>query len=305
MSDATPLRLGAGEGVFVVGADGMLGSRLVAAFRRDRVNVWGSTRREATVGSRRVYLDLANDVGQFSLPFSGGGTAILSAAHTSIDQCQRDPKATRRINVENTLALARKLSDAGMFVVFLSSNTVFDGLTAYTRAHATPNPQNEYGRQKADVEAQLLSMGDTASVIRFSKIIAPDMPVLSSWIRDLRSGVVVHPFSDAVMAPLSAAFATEVVVRAAIRKHSGLIQASASDDISYADAAKYLATNITADIKLIIPISSKTVGTFAFPSHTTLDSTKLSEFGLEAPLPTDALDDFIDATRGGTAAASR
>jgi dTDP-4-dehydrorhamnose reductase len=293
MSDVGPARDYTDQRVFVVGADGMLGSRLVTAFDHQGKSVWGSTRNRTTAGGKRVFLDLADNADHFTLPFSGAGAAILCAANTSIDQCQREPRVTRRVNVENTVALAKSLVDAGMFVVFLSSNTVFDGLTAYPGARDDPSPQHEYGRQKADAEAQLLDLGGSIAVIRLSKIIAPDMPLLRGWIEDMRAGKSVYPFSDAVMAPLSAAFATELICRVATYRRAGVTQASASEDISYASAAKYVAGKIAADVNLVKPVSCKSVGVLAFPDHTTLDTTELRELGLEAPPPTHVLDQLF------------
>jgi len=283
---------------FVVGLDGMVGSRLAAAFEHRGIRVWGSTRNHPTTGGKRIYLDLADHVDHFVPPFSGAGTAILCAACTSIDQCQREPRATRLVNVDNTIALAEKFVDAGMFVILLSSNTVFDGFTAFPRPQDLPNPSHEYGRQKADAEKRLLGMGKNTAVVRFSKIIAPDMPLLSGWMRELRSGRSVHPFSDAVMAPISAAFATELICRVATSQHPGVIQASATDDISYAGAARYLAAKIAADMDLVKPISSKDAGRSGFPDHATLDTAELAELGLEAPPPTRALDQFLDLPSG-------
>jgi dTDP-4-dehydrorhamnose reductase len=271
----------------------MLGSRLATAFERQGKSVWGSTRNHTKLGGKRVFLDLAGDAGDFVPPFSGAGTAILCAAHTSIEQCQLEPLATRRINVENTLALARRLLDAGLFVVFLSSNAVFDGRTAFRRSGDKPNPQHEYGRQKAEAEAYLLDFGESTAVIRFSKVIAPDMPLLSGWVRSLRAGEPIHPFLDAVMAPVSASFATELILLVATEKRAGVIQASASKDISYAGAAAYLATRIAVDTSLVKPVSCANAGMPAFPDHTTLDTTALRQLGLEAPSPTHALDQLV------------
>jgi dTDP-4-dehydrorhamnose reductase len=293
MSDTTVRPSDADEQIFVVGADGMLGRRLVTAFAKQGRSVWESTRNPTTAAGKRVYLDLANDVDDFVPPFLGAGTAILCAANTSIDHCQREPQATRRINVDHTVALARNLIDAAMFVVFISSNTVFDGSAAFAGSGDKPNPQHEYGRQKADAEAQLLDMGKNAAVIRFGKIIAPGMPLLSGWIRDLRAGETVHAFSDAVMAPVSADFAAEVICRLDTYKRAGVTQASASEDITYANAARYLARVIAADVNLIRPVSSRKAGIPAVPEHTTLNTSELLQLGLEAPLPTNALDQFL------------
>jgi dTDP-4-dehydrorhamnose reductase len=280
----------ADQSILVVGADGMIGRRLVAALEHEGKSVWGSTRKQTQVTERKVFLDLAETVCEYPLPLAKIGTAILCAACTSIERCRLESTATRRINVENTVALSKRLVDEGIFVIFLSSNTVFDGQTAFPKATDRTNPQTEYGRQKAEAEEQLLSLGDRVAVVRFSKIIPPNMPLLTGWASDLSAGKIIRPFSDSVMAPVSVTFAVELLSRVLTHQLSGITQASASNDMSYEHAAKYIAAKLAADIRLIEPISHMQVGISVFPKHTTLDTARLSELGLEAPLPTHALD---------------
>ena len=80
----------------------------------------------------------------------------------------------------------------------------------------------EYGRQKAEAESQLLQFGNMVAIVRFSKIIAPVMPLFQSWIHDLKAGKSIHPFSDMVMAPVSLTFATRVLCDIAENKTSGI-----------------------------------------------------------------------------------
>lgn len=281
---------GGGRSVLVVGADGMLGRRLVTELERGGRCVWASTRRRTRLGDREIFLDLAEPACGPQLPLDSIGTAVLCAAVTSMERCRLDPAATRRINVANTIALARRLVDAGVFVVFLSSNTVFDGQTAFPKSTDRTNPQTEYGRQKAQAEEQLLRLGDGIAVVRFSKVIPPDMPLIGGWASDLLVGKVIHPFSDSVMAPVSSTFAVELLIRLVTRRLSGIIQASASNDMTYESAARYVAAKLTASVKLIEPISHTQMGISIVPKHTTLDASRLVEVELEAPPPTHALD---------------
>jgi xanthine dehydrogenase small subunit len=55
--------------------------------------------------------------------------------------------------------LARRLLSLGAFVVFTSTNLVFDGEQAHYATCATPHPTSEYGRQKAEAERALLALG--------------------------------------------------------------------------------------------------------------------------------------------------
>jgi len=135
-------------------------------------------------------------------------------------------------------------------------------------------------------------MGKSTVAFRFGKIVAPDVPLVSGWTRDSRVGEVVHPFSDAVLASLSTAFATKVICRVDTYKRPGVTHASVSDDIAYTHAAKYLAAKVVADMRSSKLASCKNVSFPAFPDHTALDTTELEHLGIEAPSPAHVLDQF-------------
>ena len=81
--------------------------------------------------------------------------AVICAAITRQELCRKEPEATRQINVVRTLDLIRDLVEAETFVVFLSTNLVFDGSRPQRRGDEPLSPKMEYGRQKAEVEEAL------------------------------------------------------------------------------------------------------------------------------------------------------
>jgi dTDP-4-dehydrorhamnose reductase len=278
--------------ILIVGADGMIGKSLFVTFQQEGKSVLGSTRNKVNAGEQKFYLDLdeSEDPCLLSLPMTMINTVIFCAAITSIKRCHLEPVSTRRINVVNTVSLAKKFIDAGIFTVFLSSNLVFDGRTAYAKPNDQKNPQTEYGRQKAETEEILLSLGQKVSVVRFSKVFSRDTPLLKGWASDMIAGKTIHPLSDGFMAPISDTFAIDVLKRVITHQISGITQASARDDISYEYAARYIAEKLSIDTKLIEPITSDSFGIQDLPKHTTLNSSRLYDLGLDIPLPTQALD---------------
>ena len=275
------------KSMLVIGADGVLGSKLVASLQERREIVWSSTKSMAKAGGKSLYLNLS-DVRVVALP-SGIATAVLCAGITSVERCRADPVGTRVINVGNTVALARQLVDAGIFTIFLSTNMVFDGSKPFSKLTDATCPTTEYGRQKVDAENALLELGDLISVVRFSKIAFPQMPLLKNWAIDLIGNRTIHPFYDAVMAPLSVSFALETIYNIAARKFAGITQASANQDISYEQAAMHLADKLHADPKLVEPMSYREVGIAHMPSHTTLNVDRLRYLGLQSPSPLEAV----------------
>lgn len=285
--------------ILVVGADGVIGHRLVTLLEQEGRHVLGSTRQNEQCNGNRVFIDLAETTSQYPLPPGNIRAAFLCAAITSMERCRRDPLRTRQININNTVALAKQLVERGAQVIFISSNTVFDGETEFARATDVVNPKTEYGWQKAEAEKKLLDLDGQVSVVRFSKIIAPDMPLFNAWVSDLRAGRIIHPFSDSVMAPLPITFALDLMLRVLEKRLTGIIQASAREDISYESAARYFAEKVGAEKSLIEPISHLEMDIPFTPKNTTLDMIRLKHLGLDAQQAITALDQITQRYKTG------
>lgn len=281
----------------VVGVDGMLGGALRAALEATGAPTLGTALQPDAPTPGCLRLDLAESVARWPIP-DAVSTAFLGAAITSLEACRADPAWTRRINVEGTVRLARLLLDQGAFVIFPSTNLVFDGSASFRRADERPNPQTEYGRQKAEVEAALLVQGRRVAVVRFTKVLAPRLRLLSGWRAALRAGAPVHPFHDMVMSPVPLTFVTQVLLSVAAQQTAGILQVSGAEDVTYAQAARRLADRLGAAPDLVQPISARDAGLPPewTPPHTTLDTSRLcGDLGLSAPDPWAALDSCVDA----------
>src|SRR5262245_11729809 len=109
----------------VIGGDSLVGSVLQVHCRKLGFAVHATSRRAAgQQDSSSVFLDLANP--DF-IPLQGAryDAAFICAAVTSMQACQAEPLRSRRINVDNTLNLMRRLAGRGTHLVFLSSSQVF------------------------------------------------------------------------------------------------------------------------------------------------------------------------------------
>ena len=84
---------------------------------------------------------------------------VLAAAEPWVERCEREPEATRRVNVEAARVVAEEAQRLGALLVVFSSEYVFDG-TAGTYAEGDArHPINEYGRQKVELEDLALATG--------------------------------------------------------------------------------------------------------------------------------------------------
>jgi dTDP-4-dehydrorhamnose reductase len=284
--------------VLVVGGDGQIGRELLAGLPRHGIPVLGTTRHRERVGPGRIHLDLEDDLSSWRCP-GNIRAAVLAAAVTRLDVCEREPEAARRINVAANVALADRLADQGVPVIFLSSNQVFDGSTSHRRADEPTSPLTTYGRQKAEVERYLLERYDNASILRLTKVVTPQLPLLCQWSSALRAGSPVWPFRDVVMAPLAVGFVVETIARMAERRPVGVLQASGPRDVPYSDVALHIAGRLGVDPALVQPQNSSDAGLLPIfaPRNTTLDTARLrEELGLIPAEPWPAIDSTILAS---------
>jgi dTDP-4-dehydrorhamnose reductase len=276
-------------GVLVVGADGLLGAAVAARLAAAGTPVMRTSRR-GSPGS--IPLDLAALPTQWSPP-PGVTAAVLCAAITSTDECRARPDECRRVNVDATCELGRRLAAAGARLVFLSTNMVFDGHTPFTPATAPRCPRTAYGRMKAEAEERLLALGAGTTVVRLTKVIGRSLPVIDRWRDSLARGEPIRPLTDLVIAPVSLDLAAAVIAAVAREPLGPILQVSARADVSYADVTTRLAARWGAASALIQPASAADLGLALehLPAHTTLDASLMRDrLGIEPPDPWAAID---------------
>ncbi len=203
--------------------------------------------------------------------------AYLCAGVTRLDDCQRDPHGTAGVNVAGTMQLAQLLAAQGAFIVFLSTNHVFDGTRPFRRIEEPVSPLNEYGRQKAEGERCLGLLGRTA-ILRLTKVLGGPNPLFAGWARSLVRGERIRPFHDLVMAPVPLHSVCRVLRQLGAEQRCGIWHLSGDRDISYAEAAFLGAKVLGANAKLIEPTAMRALPrTEQLPRFTTLDVSPLPE----------------------------
>jgi dTDP-4-dehydrorhamnose reductase len=277
-----------GDSILVVGADGLIGRALACRFAGE-----GRSMVQTALIPRpgAEMLDLARNAATWrpSQPIS---VAYLCAARTSLDYCRKHPVESRAVNVTGTVAVAEMLAAQGTQVVFLSSNLVLDGSTALAKTDASTRPQTEYGRQKAEVEHELLARPGVC-VVRLTKVLGPNSPLLVKWATALRAGQIVRPFADMVMAPVPLTFAVAALCGVGAAHLTGIVQVSGTQDISYEQAARYIAQRVGAKQEQVQPVlaADSDLGLEHVPTYSTLDTTRLlAELQLAPPEPWTAID---------------
>ena len=268
----------------LVGGDSEIAGATLAAMGAAGVPAVATTRRRDRLADGRMFLDLAPPLGDWQPPPGIAAACIFAVAGHIVD-CARDPAATAPVNVARTIELVERLADQGIYVLYLSTDKVFDGSRAHVPADAPLAPASEYGRQKARTDAHLQAMaaaGAPVGILRLARILSPGMALFRQWRDALAAGQKVRPFRDMMMAPTLAADAATAIVALLQAREAGVWQLSGPRDVSYAEIAGFIARQVGADPTLVEPIAAASAGmpAGATPRHTTLDSSALARFGI-------------------------
>lgn len=234
--------------VVVIGGDSVIGAAVRERFEQNGVEVAVTSRREGA----EYRVDLAEAADRWRLPRECDA-AILCAARSRLEDCDEHPKETRRVNVTQTVELARRLSERGAFLIFLSTNLVFRGNGGPFPPTAPTDPVCEYARQKVEVERALSEDGVASAIVRLSKVVHPGMPLLRGWAEALRRGDPVPAFANLRFSPITPSYVAEALCLIAGRRLSGITHLAGSGQISYADFALALARRLGVRTSLVIP----------------------------------------------------
>jgi dTDP-4-dehydrorhamnose reductase len=270
----------------IVGGDSEIGGTVFSALKSQDHAVAATTRRRDRVASDRLFLDLAASLDGWEPP-QGATSACVCAAVARLADCAADPEASAHINVSQTLLLVDKLLRRGIYVLFLSTNQVFDGRVPQVPPDALHSPVSEYGRQKARTESALceyMARGAPIGILRLAKVVSPHMALLQRWAADLAKGVPISAFTDMTLAPTGIASVSSAIRSLLSERPSGIFQLTGPRDVSYADVGHFLAERLGVESSLVQPASARAAGlpAGATPLHTTLDSSALrNRYGIE------------------------
>lgn len=255
------------QNMLIIGADSIIGAHLKKRCEAQSDTVYGTTRNANRCTETTFFLDLLNP-DAFHIPdHITIDTVVFCAAMSIIKECEENKELSYQINVESPIKLAHYLKNRfNPFMIFLSSNAVFDGSKPFRLESEQPCPINYYGFCKAETENKLSNISNKLAILRLTKVLYPDHPLIKKWIEDLQNSKNIFPFADLMLAPITLDMVFETIEKLTIIKIPGVFHISGNQDITYAELAKQIAKDIKCDYKLIINSNSKKIATLCYTS---------------------------------------
>jgi len=150
--------------ILVLGADGQVGTEL-RALSGQGVEITALTRRQADLTDPTAVRTAVSE--------SRCGAVVNAAAYTAVDRAESEPEAAFAVNRDGPRHLAEACALAGLPLVHLSTDYVFDGTGtgAYGEDHPTA-PVNVYGMSKRDGERAIAAALPRHAILRTSWVFA-------------------------------------------------------------------------------------------------------------------------------------
>jgi dTDP-4-dehydrorhamnose reductase len=224
--------------IFIIGANGLIGSRLSADLfaRGHEVLGMGRGERRAPGSFRFVSGDLGNATTVASLLQDERPDVIVNTAGMrDVDGCERAPEAARIQNVQAVEVLAKETRRIGALLIQVSTDYVFDGKSGPYSEEDPPSPLSVYGKTKWEGELAAREAGRWA-VARTAVVYGRPWGESSNfgiwlWNR-FRSGEPVTLFKDQWVSPTYAGNAAEMLSELCERQLEGVWHLAGSQVVS-------------------------------------------------------------------------
>ena len=232
--------------VFITGISGLLGLNLALQVR-DRFQISGCYNRHPVVldGAGIVRCDLT-DVGALEelIQQIEPDVIIHTAGLTNVEECESNPEAAFRLNVEATQHVAKIASALGCRLVHVSTDHVFEGTKALKTETDIPSPLNVYARTKWEAEQVVCNTCADALIIRtnFFGWGTRVRVSFSDWIlRALAERRELTMFRDVFFTPILINDLVEAMTELIVRDTVGIFHIAGGDRLSKYTFAKQLA----------------------------------------------------------------
>ncbi|MGJ8652853.1 MAG: UDP-4-amino-4,6-dideoxy-N-acetyl-beta-L-altrosamine transaminase [Opitutaceae bacterium] len=270
---------------FVTGASGLLGSAFIERARIKGWRVLAHSRSNETVSGDYIVWD-HSDLRDSSTvkvlidryrPFA----VFHLAALTNVDWCERNPEETYAFNEGVSRLLSAESREAGIPIIYVSTDSVFAGDRGDYSETDVPEPTNVYSASKLAGEYAVAEENPDHLVVRanifgWNRLAKKS---LAEWVLgQLENDETVPGFTDCMFAPLYVGTLSELLIRLHESDFRGTIHAASRPALSKYDFARKIAKQFGCVDSRIQETSMDDVDFAAVrPRNSSLDPSKMEE----------------------------
>ncbi|MGE5682352.1 MAG: dTDP-4-dehydrorhamnose reductase [Bacillota bacterium] len=248
--------------ILVVGANGMLGQRILRFYKNHRnVELLASSLEESPFDQDISYVtmditrrDSVKDIVYDFFP----DVIINAAAYTNVDQCEKDREAAWKINVKGPEHLAETARIIDAHLIHVSTDYVFDGRNGPYSEDEKPRPLGYYGRTKLASENAVRLIGPVNTIVRTNVLYGPVKNGRADFVRwvidSLRANRQISIVTDQLNNPTYIDDLVQGIYRIIEQKKQGIYNIGGLEFLSRFDFTIKIADFFKLNKELIKPI---------------------------------------------------
>jgi len=277
--------------LLITGASGLYGSKLAELATARNYEVYSGYSRDQPAYGAPIQFDVS-DKNQVEEAFKKANPEVVvhAAALTDVDKCEINKELAWKINVEGTRNIAEAVKARRAFLIYISTDYVFNGETGRYRETDRPDPINYYGLTKLKAEELVKDLIGEYCVARGSVIYGSTpaagkvnfaLWVLNKLKRNEQAKIVTDQWNSPTLNTNLVDMTLEIIES----KLTGTFHLSGATRINRYDFAKQIAKTFNLDAKLISPSRSAEFSwTAKRPRDSSLNTTKAQQALKSKPL---------------------
>ena len=266
--------------LLITGASGLLGTKLCEIALRKNHEVYSAYSQHRPLYGTPVKLDILDlKAEQQILDKIKPQGVVHAAALTDVDKCEMEKELAWKTNVEATTNLVRLCKEHDAYLVYVSTDYVFDGEKGTYKEMDDPAPINHYGLTKLKGEEAVQTL-DKYCIARGSVIYgstpATGKTNFALWLLDkLRKKEEVKIITDQWNSPTLNVSMAEMILQILEKRVNGIFHLAGATRLSRYEFAEHLAETFDLDPKYIKPVQSEHIKWIAKrPKDSSLDVNK-------------------------------
>jgi dTDP-4-dehydrorhamnose reductase len=280
--------------MLITGANGLYGSK-IAQITSIKNEVYSAYRRKnPPAHGTPIQFDISNK-NQVENAFNKVHPEVVihAASLTNVDECETNKELAWKTNVEGTKITAEATKQCKAFLLYVSTDYVFNGEKGNYTETDTADPINYYGFTKFKAEQLVENTLQECCIARTSVIFgetpAAEKINFALWVvNKLRRKEPVKIVTDQWNSPTLNTNLAEMTWEIIRRKMTGIYHLSGATRISRYDFAQSIAQTFNLDSSLITPSNSFNFNWAAKrPRDSSLNVGKAKKALTKKPLPVD------------------
>ena len=224
---------------------------------------------------------------------------IHLGAMTGVDICEKEKTSASEINTKATEIIAKECLKLNSFLVYVSTDYVFDGNFGMYKEGDVANPLGFYGKSKLEGEKAVQNFSTNWCIARTSTPFGlhPTKKSFPMWvIENLQKQKQIDVLIDQFTSPTYIPNLSRMLIEISERRITGIIHAAGASKISRYQMASMVSDKLNLDDTLLKQISMNKMKWVAQrPKDSSLDVSRASTILNEKPQKIDqSLNLFID-----------